>query len=350
MSQNADNTSGQTGQHRWRGIVQIAVILALVAIALYFARAPDRTERDVGLVQSTEESKPVVRVVHPTRTVHTHTVNLTGTVSNSERVSIRSEIVGKVTWVSPEFNAGGWIEANERIVQIDPKEFELRVKHAEARANAGVVGAQAELELAKLQLSRTNISLPFPTRVLWAQTDVGELVGPDLSGRTSLLGVVYRFGSLQVVAPIELKNLKSLDPIIGRSAQVEVQGELFSTTVERVSASVSASSRLARVFLRFAKDIESKSLPLPGTFATVAIEGPSFEEVYILPEASLQANESVWMVRDSTLRRFEPKTIGRVQEGWVVDAFDTGEGVVVGKLPDARNGMAVALAQTGSLE
>ena len=52
--------------------------------------------------------------------------------------------------------------------------------------------------------------------------------------------------------------------------------------------------------------------------------------------------------QDGTLRGFEPETLGRTDDGWVVEVFDTGDGVVVGTLPGAREGLAVTVAQASS--
>ena len=44
------------------------------------------------------------------------------------------------------------------------------------------------------------------------------------------------------------------------------------------------------------------------------------------------------MVRGGLLSAFAPTTVGRTADGLVVQAFDAGEGVVVGPLPGARGG------------
>ena len=391
MARTSDGSKDPSGRPRWLGFVQVVLILAVVAVALYFARAPDRVEREAVSALSAEDTRPVVSVIQPAQTDQALTVELTGSVGLSERARIKSEVAGRVIWLSPGFSAGGAIEANEPFVRIDPAEYELRVKVAEmavreaearvlvakaggeenargfarkypdaeasdwvrrlphiARAEAGLSKAQAELELARLELERTNISLPYPGRVIRTQVEVGEYVGPDLVGPSPFLGVVYRTRALQIVAPVEPKDLRYLDPVIGRSAKVRTRGGTYDARVERVSAVIAPQSRLATVFLRFSQDHAPDSLPLPGAFAEIVITGPSHEGVYVLPEVVLQEQGSVWVVEDGALRGFEPETLGRSDAGWVVEAFDAGEGVVAGTLPGAREGLAVTVAQAGS--
>lgn len=391
MVQKSGEPDGRPGRSRWLGFVQVALILAVVAVALYLARAPERVERDAVSALSAQDSRPVVSVIHPTRTDQALTVALTGEVSLAQRARLKSEVAGRVVWVSPEFTNGGSIGANERLVRIDPTEYELRVKAAEqevreaearvriarargeenargfareypdaeasdwvrrlphiAKAEARLEKTRAELELARLQLARTDISLPYPTRVIASRIEVGEYVGPDLAGASPFMGVVYRPKALQVEAPIEPKDLEYLNPVIGRSARVRTRGGAYDAEVVRVSSVIAPRSRLATVFLRFSEEHASDSLPLPGTFAEVAIAGPSYEDVHVLPESVLQEQGSVWVVQEGTLRAFEPRTLGRTDEGSVVEVFDAGEGVVVGTLPGAREGLEVAVADAAS--
>ena len=211
-----------------------------------------------------------------------------------------------------------------------------------AKAQAGVARAQAMLNLARLRLDRTTISLPYDARVVSSDAEVGEVVGPDdLVGALSSLGVVYRTEALEVDAPIEPKELGYLAPAIGRGARVHAGGETFDAKVVRVSSTVAPKTRLASLFLKFAEHHAPDSLPRPGTFAEVEIDGPSYRDVYVLPESVLQENYSVWVAEDGVLTSFVPQTLGHTGDGWVVEVFDAGDGLLVGTLPGAREGLAV---------
>ena len=54
-----------------------------------------------------------------------------------------------------------------------------------------------------------------------------------------------------------------------------------------------------------------------------------------------RSNESVWVVSDSKLKRSQPRFINRQTSGVIVESFDAGDGVVLGTVPGAREGMAV---------
>ena len=95
------------------------------------------------------------------------------------------------------------------------------------------------------------------------------------------------------------------------------------------------------MFLNFAGDTPPGTLPAPGTFAEIAVTGPARDNVFVLPETAARDRDSVWVVRNGALTPFTPKTLGRTADGWIVEPFDAGEGIVVGVLAKAREGLQV---------
>ena len=383
MATKREDSGTASSRSGWLGYVQIIVILAVIAVALYFAQAPERVRRDVASDLGSEGRKPVVEVIRPEATAQALEVHLTGSVRMQARITVMSEVVGRVAWISPDLRNGGAVAANEPIVRLDPAEFEIRVAAAKARletaqahlrmvharksndgdaateqgrkrwmrkvaliekAGAELHAARAALKLAQLQLSRTVVSLPYDIRVVTSDVEIGELVGPpEEIGETARLGVAYRTGAVEVDAPVEPNDLRYLDPVIGRTARIRTDTGTFEAEVARVSAVIAPRTRLASLFLRFSGDVPPESRPLPGSFAEVVIAGPSYEQVYVLPESAAQERDTVWVVRDGALARFEPNTLGRTGVGWVVGVFDAAEGVVVGTLPGAVDGLAVSV-------
>ncbi|MYE03327.1 MAG: hypothetical protein F4Y03_19055 [Alphaproteobacteria bacterium] len=366
MPQDTAGPGESGGRPQWYGYLQLAVILGAIAVALYFARAPERVERIDRAALAGEERRPVVSVIRPEPTEQSLTLRLTGSVRLKERATVMSEVVGRVVWVSPKFEPGGSIDANEVFIRIDPEEYALKAEEARlaveelehalraAEARNGEAPAAAlrlerarvALRLAELQLRRTEISLPFDSRVVSSSVEVGELAGPaEKVGKAAVLGVVYRPEAIRVTAPIEQRDLRHLSPVVGRPAVVRTRTGVYRAEVAGVSSVVAAKSRLASVFLKFSDDLPVEGRPLPRTFAEISIQGPVHRDVFVLPEAAAQANDSVWVVRDGALAAVEPRMLGRVDGGWVVEAFDAGDGVVLGTLPGAREGLAVTTAK-----
>ena len=384
MSEGEDGGDGKTGG-RWIGLVQVGSVVVVAVLALYFMRAPQVV--DLGDVSAREPSGVAqVEVVRPTAAERSPTVVATGTVALHSHVEMSSEVHGQVVWVSPKLRNGGEFKAGEPLLKIDPEEFERRVRSAEAgvaesrarlrkheltgqrdaaayeRANPGseapaivrrepqmarfrarVEAAEVALEGARSSLSRTTYSLPFDGMVVTAQeAAVGALAGPLVS-----FGRAYSRDALEVVAPVPLADLARLDPAVGRPAKVRIGARVVAAVVERVSARVGRTTRMADLFIKFAEDVPLAEMPGPGVFVEVAVTGEPVADTFVLPEAAERPDGGVWVVADGVLRSESPMSYGHDPTGWLVAAFDAGDGVVVGAVPGAAEGLLVEAVAMG---
>ena len=209
-----------------------------------------------------------------------------------------------------------------------------------AAAAAELRIARAALALARADLEATRISLPFPTRVLEARVEPGEVVGLERDEATAV-ALLYRPDRIRVRAAVAPDVLARVAPAIGRKARIEAGGRSWDGEVTGATAAVAPRSRLAVVFLAFSAEYPPEDLPLPGTFAEIEILGPAHDDVFVLPESALQDDRTVWIVREGQLVKVVPETVAHTANGWVVAPFDPGDGVMTGALPGAREGLAV---------
>lgn len=365
MAQQESTSKNPNEKSRVLGYLQIALIIGIVVVALILARAPARIERDLTSSVEVEDVTPVVNVIEKLQPEPiTLQVEKTGNVTLDERVTVRTETQGRIAWVSKDFRNGGNIAANEVFVRIDPSDYQLRVDEAEAllqiaklkqesvaedpakdgsRIDARVRLLETRLEMAKRDLAKTEISLPYDLRVIGSDIEVGELVGPhEYAGAdASILGRGYRIEALQVSAPLETQLLEDLQPVAGRAATIKVGNKQYEATIERVSSFVAPETRLIKVYLRFDKDLAKESLPLPGMFAEISIDGPIYKDVFVLPIGAMQSGRKAWVVANGVIEVRSPDTVAITDENWVVSPFDTAEGLVVGSYPGLSRGEAV---------
>ena len=383
MSDNSDSAQ-QTGKmtFQWRGIAQLVVVAVVVFVAIYFARAPssDALIDDVHTVEAVP--RPTVNIVRPVATSAAREVRTTGVVAVVGRVGVQARVRGEVVYVAPVMRSGGSFAAGETLLRIDRRDHGLRLegaqarlRHAEARLakqqlkgqtgsakyrrdNPGaevpplvarvpqiareqalVEIAQNAIEIAELNLSRVAVSLPFDGWVMTTNVQVGQVVGAAVP-----LAQVFAKDAVEVEARISQEDVLALLPIMGRAARVAVggpRGQVFDVAVQRVAPVVDPESRLVTLYLAFPEDIDIATLPRPGTFANITLEGSPLDGVMVLPEAAEQSKGSVWIVEEGALASVTPRSLGRIRAGWLVQAFDAGEGVVVGKVPGARAGLPV---------
>ena len=74
------------------------------------------------------------------------------------------------------------------------------------------------------------------------------------------------------------------------------------------------------------------------------------DNVLVLPESAMQDRGSVWVVDGGALKAVAPRVLGHADGGVVVEAFDAGDGIVVGSLPGAREGLAVEVGAAQASE
>ena len=361
----------------WVGWIQLGGVVAVLIIAIYFAQAPHAPP--LPSTSRGEVTIPKVFVVRPSKTSHTHSIELTGEVSLSKRLEIRPLVSGRVNFVSPAMHDGGAFNAGETLVSIDQIDFELALDTARAfadaqsarirkhelegemaseafrktnpgkpvpdiiahkpqieRFSARLRGALAAVEQAELDLSRTELSLPFSGKILRSQVSIGDLIGPP-----GTLATAYTNDALEVRSQLSIAELNALGDISGQTASAIIDGKRFELFADRMGSERDRSSRLVTVFFKFAttsmKDIELQ----PGSFAEVTVQGKTLESVLSLPNSARQQDDHVWIVRDAKVVATKPTTQGRTSSEWLVDAFDFGEGILLGSYPDVRPGIEV---------
>lgn len=267
-------------------------------------------------------------------------------------VDLTPQVGGKVTYVSPQFVAGGQFKKGDVLLRIEEADYNVAVLRAQAgvaraeqlvireqaegaiaradwadlgrggepspltlrepqlaEAKANLLSAQADMENAKLQLSRTVIRAPFNGRIRDRFADVGQFVG--LGTRlarvfsTEAIEIPLSLNDAdltQVNVPLSMNVTDrdaapsvTLSAIIGGKRQ-EWQGRIVRTsgTFDPQTRTVSA---IAEVLDPFGKGASEDGTPLPpGLFVDAEIQGRTLENVIIIPRDGLRPENKVYIV------------------------------------------------------
>lgn len=374
------------------GFIQIFGVIIVVSLAVVYSQndpqvnaaalqtasveagAQATAPGSAALAAATSDAPPV-RVMIPQRLDSQLTLSTTGSVQVRNYVALTPQVAGAVVEVAESMRAGGEFAAGEVLFRIDPRDFQLALDQANAevaavrtqlmlreaegeaargnyallhgdkpvpmlvakvpqieQSRADLASAEARAAKAALDLSRTEFSLPFAGRVTETSVGLGQMLA-----KGQAVGQVFAIEALEVAVPIAQDDLAEIYPIEGRSATVRVAGREFPAVVDRASAELDQRTRFAKLFLALDDSVE---LP-PGTFVDVTLMGPQVANTFVLPEATEQAASRLWVVADSKLKRHEPVIVSRSERGLIVEAFDYGQGVVLGSVPGAIAGMAV---------
>ena len=310
-----------------------------------------------------------------------------GTVRPSAEVTIAPQVGGRVIWTSPALVSGGRFLENESLLRVDPADYENAVEAAEAdvaqrevalleaeenarlaldewrrlaerenldptppnalvtrqpqldAAAAALRSARARLEDERLALERTWIRAPFNGIVREETVDLGQFVAV---GQT--VGRLYATDAVEIVVPLSDNEAALIERLWSARAgdaatriPVDIVSEYGGTEyawsgyVDRAEAALDEQTRTVDVVVTvpepFTPPDDDPGRPplLIGSYATVDIEGTSFEEYAVVPAAAVRDGDVLWTVADDTLLVMTP--VEPVQE---VDD----EAVVLGPIPD----------------
>jgi len=248
---------------------------------------------------------PLVTVSHPAQESVTAYLDLTGTAAASASVDLVARIPGYLQSVN--FQDGAFVESNQLLFVIQPEPYEQQLKIAQAqllqaqseydrqqelvKQNATSLAnvekwqsqrdqAQAQVELAKLNLEYTHVTAPFSGRMGRHLIDAGNMVGvggdTKLATLDELLPIFVYFSlnerdALRIRAAMKKLGIEPGSSVGKVAVLVGLQNETgfpHQGTLDFVNTGVSTST--GTIELRAVLSNEDKAL-FPGVFARVRI-------------------------------------------------------------------------------
>jgi len=363
------NTAAPDERHGWVGWIQIAGIIAVIALALFLTAILAMTGGNSPGVAPERAATPV-RIVQPEPGVHTVTLNLTGSVTPPAQVSLTPQVGGRIVDLSPQVRAGAEFEANTALFTIDPRDYTLALSRSQAAvadaqsaldqliaeadinraewareypdreitplaarepqlraARARLASAQADAEQAQLNLERTRIQLPFAGRVIESRIETGQLVSAGQN-----YGAVYALDRLEIIAPVPPADLARLEGAIGRNVELTLTetGEHYTGQIIREGAQLDPRTRFIDLFIKVEDDRDLR----PGQFVTVAVTGPQLTNIFSLPSAALIGMNKIRIVRSGVIEEVSVTVLDRTTDLVITEPFDPAEGVIITPVPD----------------
>jgi RND family efflux transporter MFP subunit len=323
-----------------------------------------------------------------------------GTVQAKVRLQIIPQVSGRVVQIHPQLLKGGFFKKDEPLIVIDPRNFELAVRQAQAdvarmevkleqeqaeaavacheweqlnpgqepdsplvfrvphihQAQAELAGAQAQLEKAQLDLERTIIRLPFDGRVIEKSVEAGQYVS---FGKT--IAEVYGTEVMEIPVPLEDHQLAWFDIpnengnngragakalVTTRFAGSDLQ---WSGQVVRTEGLVDQTSRMVHVIIEINNAIDlfnKKQSLLPGMFVEVQILGRTLTNVLPLPNHAIRNGHQVWTVVEDKLRICDVEIVRQTREvTYVSGGLEPGTEVITSSLNYITEGMKVRVSE-----
>ncbi|MBU2521574.1 MAG: HlyD family efflux transporter periplasmic adaptor subunit, partial [Proteobacteria bacterium] len=210
--------------------------------------------------------------------------------------------------------------------------------------------AEAELERAYLDLSRTQIKAPFNTIVRSRLVNLGSQVTPQ-----EPLAELVGSNSYWIQASVPVDRLswiqipRSQGAPATRARIIYANNYELTGTVIRLMGDLSPEGRMARVLIEVKDPLGLKNPKndkpplLIGDYVRVEIEGKKLENVYKIPRTTFRDNAFIWIAgKNSTLEIKEVHPVWRDAGVVLIDnAIKPGDCLIISDLPAPINGMPI---------
>jgi membrane fusion protein (multidrug efflux system) len=217
------------------------------------------------------------------------------------------------------------------------------------RAQAEVLAAKAQLEVAQLNLSYTEIKAPIDGRIGLTTYTVGNLVGPD----SNVLSTIVSKDPIYVTFPVSSRVILEVRQAAVAQGQPDAfvvhaqlpDGSTYAHPGEINFLDIEADQSTDTITVR-ASFSNPEGLLVDGEFVNVTVERDQPEERLVVPQPSLQLDQAgsyVLLVNSQDEVEQRRVQTGQAYQGNVVvqSGLQPGERVIVDGIQKVRPGMKV---------
>jgi RND family efflux transporter MFP subunit len=334
-------------ERRLKWALSIGVIAASIAMAAVLVATKEEPPREEKPLEGT-----LVEVIQIRTDRHEVDLHAKGTVVPAQEIVLQPELGGRVVWQSPELVAGGRFKADQPIVRIDPRDYQLQVESRRSEVNTAKLAlsiearrgevakrewnafgemdvsdeqralaqrepqleasrlalkaAQSSLKKAQLDLTRTTLRAPFNAIVVSENVDAGQLINSQTSVARLVGTDEYH---VQVSVPVvSLRNarVRTADT---PGSEVRIIQHVGQETIERPGEVIrhlpdlDPGGAMARLLVSIENPLGKRGdLPLLlGSFVDVAIGAQPIDNAIRLPRVALRNGRSVYVMNDQDL-------------------------------------------------
>jgi len=384
---------------KWLKVVLPLVVLALgvgVALLLIKFAKPVKAEKPNPL--------PIrVSIVTAHRTDHQYVVQTQGTVEPRTEIQLSAEVAGRITWVSPSLESGGFFEAGDKLVEVEATDYELAQVQARAQvedarlrllleeaegqvagkewerlgqgqpndlllrkpqlaqARAALAAAEARLTQATRDLERCAILAPFAGRVGDKLVDMGQFVT-----RGTPVARLYSVDYAEVRLPLSADQLAYVQlpldyrgespaehhPAVRLRASLGGRVHEWEGVIDRVEGEIDVRTRMvfavARVEDPYGRTAHTNRPPLAsGLFVEADILGSTVRDVFVLPRTALRDANTVLVLDNEQRLHRRTVEVARAERQDVVisQGLQDGEVICTSPLDVYVEGMRVRTAE-----
>lgn len=377
-------------KRQWPIVVVIFMVAFSIAFALYFFKP--QADKKVS-----KEEYPLAEYVVASKKPVAIPVVSQGSIKAKTYIKLVAQVNGRITHVAKLKINGGFFKKDDLLLSIDDTDYRLAMSRAKAKvaaakqqlirveteagqakfdlqqigrdpskstsyalrepqlaeANANLQAAQADLEIARLQMQRTNVTAPFDGRVISKQVDIGQFVS---SG--TLLADIYSTEKVIVRLPLSLQKTELLgiklrnNEHLVNDMEIKLISEYASkkyqwqAKLSHTEGELDARNRLVYLVAEVDSPYDKVELfadrpPLtPGMFVKAELTGLDIE-IIKLPRTALRYGGKIWLIDElDQLQKREVEILSKDRESvYIKSGLQPGDRVIINAIDYPLQGM-----------
>lgn len=301
-----------------------------------------------------------------------------GFISPKYRVNLTAKVGGEIIYLSEKFEKGGFFKKGEIIAKVDPSDYRLRLSSAEvavengklnllleekngriakdewssfskenpnlkadkltlrepqlAVAKANLKSAEAQLQLAKLNLDRTIIRAPYNCFIGKRDLSLGQFISPGIA-----IGSIYS-EELSITTSLKKDQLKWVDKdsseVIISAGDIKLNGEISS-----ISRQIETGSRMVDIVI----ELDDSSNLLYNQYCDITIYSKDMEDLYAISRYLIDGNNMVKIVMDGISSSKKVDLIRSDGDLAYVRGLEDGDMVITTKMDNLFDGTKVKI-------
>ena len=379
-----------SAKKQWPIVVVIFILAFSISFALYFFKP--EAEKKV----SKEEYPLGEYVIANMKPVAVPVVSQ-GSIKAKTYIKLVAQVSGRVTHVAKLKINGGFFKKGDLLLSVDDTDYRLAIISSKAKvaaakqqlirvqteagqakydlqqigrdpgkstsyalrepqlaeAIANLEAAEADLEIAKLQMQRTSLTAPFDGRVISKQVDIGQFVSPG-----TLLADIYSTESVIVRLPLSLQKTELLgiklrnneqladDMRIKLIAEYASRKYQWQAKLSHTEGELDARNRLVYLVAEIDSPYEKDELfadrpPLtPGMFVKAELTGLE-RNIIKLPRTALRYGGNVWLLDElDQLQKRDIEILSKDRESvYVESGLQQGDRIIINAIDYPLQGM-----------
>lgn len=344
------------------GVAVIALALIILAPKIFSSKAKQEgpaSGRDINAAVNVKIAKIDPRTIE-------NKVYSSGTILGNEEVDLRSETSGKITQIL--FTEGARVSKGDLLLKINDSELQAQLKKANYSRNLAkdkefrqrallekqgtsqesydmalneLNSADADIELIKAQIAKTEIRAPFDGVLGLRSISVGSYITPN----TSIVSIQSN-NPVKIDFSIPEKYYGFIKSGSGVSFRIQNSSKLYKAKVYAIEPKIDLSTRTIQV--RAIANNDDKSL-FPGSFAEIEVILDNINNAIMIPSEALIPDiegEKVYVKKNGkAVPRPVHSGIRTNQEVQILDGLAKGDSLITSGIMQMRPGLPVKAAE-----